>query len=263
MSYVEIPLTRLAWAAALIAIALWFSRRSRLNLEGEILWSAVRAAVQLIAIGYFLLLLFGHERPEWVGLTLLVMLVVATITGVRRVAHGPGAKRLFPYALASILAGAAFALLPVFLLIVPPKPWFEARYVVPLGGMMLSAAMNVVALVFERLFSSVHAEAATIEQRLALGASSKQASEKYVRAAVNAAMIPTINSLLTVGLVTLPGMMTGQILSGTVPSQAVRYQIVIMYQTLVVAAVSGTLAAAFARRLLFTKREQLVLPSER
>lgn len=79
----------------------------------------------------------------------------------------------------------------------------------------------------------------------------------HVRAAMRAAMIPTLNGLLTVGLVALPGMMTGQILSGTDPEQAVRYQIVIMYQLVAVAAVSGALAARFARKLLFTPYEQL------
>src|SRR5436853_372469 len=130
----------------------------------------------------------------------------------------------------------------------------------PMGGMMLSSAMNVVAQVFERLFAAAQAEEATIEQFLALGATPKQALAPYVKAALRAALIPTINGLVTVGLVALPGMMTGQIVSGTAPEQAVRYQIVILYQLVAVAAVAGLLAVAFARRLLFTSRGQLVLP---
>lgn len=260
MNYVEIPLPRLAVALGLVGLSILLSRRSRLGLEADLVWGAVRAAVQLIAIGYFLLFLFGHERPEWVLLTLSVMLGVAAMTSARRVEHGPGGRALFPYALLSISAGAGVALLPVFLLVIPPRPWFEARYVIPISGMMLSSAMNVVAQVFERLFSQAHSEAASIEQLLALGASPRQAMERYVRAAVRASMIPTLNTMLTVGLVSLPGMMTGQIVSGTAPDQAVRYQIVIMYQLVAVAAVAGLLAATFARRMLFTKREQLVLP---
>lgn len=97
-----------------------------------------------------------------------------------------------------------------------------------------------------------------IEQWLALGASPRQAFAPAVRAAVRSALIPTLNGLVTVGLVALPGMMTGQIVSGTAPQQAVRYQIVIMYQLVAVAAVSGALAAVFARRLLFTPGAQLV-----
>jgi putative ABC transport system permease protein len=185
--------------------------------------------------------------------------MVAAATSARRVEHGPGGKALFPWALLAISTGGAVALIPVFDLVIPPSPWFEARYLIPISGMMLSSAMNVVALVFERVFSLAHAEATSLEQLLALGASPKQALARYERAAVRAAMIPTLNGLLTVGLVSLPGMMTGQIVSGTAPVQAVRYQIVIMYQLVAVAAVAGLLAATFARRLLFTRREQLVL----
>jgi len=257
MSYVEIPFYRLSIAALLIVVAMVLSRRTRAGLERDLAWGAVRAAVQLVAIGYFLVLLFGHERPAWVLLTISVMLVVAAYTSARRVEHGPGVRVLFPYALAAIGTGAAVALVPVFAWVVPPKPWFEARYLVPISGMMLSSAMNVVAQVFERLFAAAHTEAATIEQWLALGASPQQAMASQLRAAVRAAMIPTINGLLTVGLVALPGMMTGQIVSGTAPEQAVRYQVVIMYQMVAVAAVAGILAAVFARRLMFTRREQL------
>ena len=107
------------------------------------------------------------------------------------------------------------------------------------------------------LFASSRAEAATLEQYLALGATPEQAFAPYVKAALRAALIPTINGLVTVGLVSLPGMMTGQILSGTAPEQAVRYQLVVMYQLVAVAAVAGVLAATFARRLVFTRDAQL------
>ena len=259
MSYVEIPLPRLALALGLVAIAILLSRRTALDLERDLVLGTVRCAAQLLAIGYVLRLLFASERPAWVLLVLSVMLLVAAFTSARRVEHGPGVRALFPRALGAIAAGAAVALGPVFVLIVVPRPWFEARYLVPIGGMMLASAMNVVAQVFERVFASAHAEAATIEQLLALGASPQQALAPQVKRAVRAALIPTINGLTTVGLVALPGMMTGQIVGGTAPEQAVRYQIVIMYQLVAVAAVSGTLAATFARRLLFTPRAQLAV----
>jgi putative ABC transport system permease protein len=258
VSYVDIPLPRLAIALALVGIAIALSRRASLGLERDLAWGAVRAAAQLIAIGYVLLLLFANERPLWVFTILGVMLLVAAWTSARRVEKGPGAHVLFPRALASIAAASAIALVPVFVFVVPPRPWFEARYLVPIGGMMIANAMNVVAQIFDRIFALASAERAEIEQLLALGASPRQALESQVRAAMRAAMIPTINGLLTVGLVALPGMMTGQIVSGTPPEQAVRYQLVIMYQLVAVAAVSGFLSTLFARRILFTRRAQLV-----
>lgn len=260
MSYVEIAPSRLALAFGLIVVAVLLSRRSRLGLEGQLLWGALRGAVQLIAIGYVLLLLFAHEHPGWVLLVLTVMLTVAAATSAGRVEHGPGWRALFPRALAAIAAGAAVALLPVFALVVTPRPWFEARYVVPISGMVLSNAMNVVAQVFERLFALAKGEADQIEGLLALGATPRQALERQTRVTLRSALIPTINALVTVGLVALPGMMTGQIVSGTAPEQAVRYQIVIMFQLVAVAAVAGAVAAFFARRLLFNRSAQLVLP---
>jgi putative ABC transport system permease protein len=263
VSYVEIPFWRLAIAFGLVLVAIALSRVKRLSLEKDLVWGALRGAVQLIVIGHVLLLLFAHERVGWVALALAVMTIVAAFTSARRVEHGPPPRVLFPFALAALGAGAFVALVPVFAFVVPLEPWFNARYVIPIGGMMLANAMNVVALVFERIFSAAHAAADEIEQMLALGASPRGALARHERAAVRASMIPTINGLLTVGLVALPGMMTGQIVSGTDPSQAVRYQLVILYQLVAVAAVSGTLAVTFARRLLFTAREQLALPERR
>lgn len=257
MTYVEIPLWRLAIAALLVVVAVALSRVARLGLEKDLGLGAVRAAVQLVAIGYALRLIIASEHPAVVLAVLAVMWLVAAWTSTRRVAQGPGTRALFPFALGAIGLGAIVALVPVFVLVVPPRPWFEARYLIPIGGMMLSSAMNVVAQVFERLFSAARSDEATLEQRLALGATPQQALAPYVRAALRAALIPTINGLVTVGLVALPGMMTGQILSGTAPEQAVRYQLVIMYQLVAVAAVAGAAAAAFARRLLFTADAQL------
>ena len=257
MSYVPISLSRLAIALFFVAIGVAISARLKLGQGGALVVGAARAALQLVGIGYFLVFVFAHEKSWIVLLLLIAMMGVAALTSARRIEHGPPARTLFPMALAAVGGGACAALLPMFALIVTPKPWFEARYLVPIGGMMLSSAMNVVAQVFERIFAMARSESAIIEQMLALGASPREAMETHARAAVRAALIPTVNGLLTVGLVALPGMMTGQILSGTSPADAIRYQLVVMYQLVAVAAVSGALAALFARKLLFTSREQL------
>lgn len=257
MSYLELPLWRVGVAALLVVLAIVLSRAARLGLAKDLGLGAIRAALQLVAIGYALHVLIRTNHPAVVALVVVVMWSVAAFTSTRRLQHGPPSKVLLPYAFAAIGLGAFAALAPVFVFVVVPRPWFDARYVIPLAGMMLSSAMNVVAQVFERLFASATADEATLEQRLALGASPKQALASYVRAALRAAMIPTINGLVTVGLVALPGMMTGQILSGVAPEQAVRYQIVIMYQLVAVAAVAGFAAATFARGLIFTADAQI------
>lgn len=251
-SYVAIPLWRLGIAALLVVVAIVLSRLSRLGLAKDLGIGAIRAAVQLVAIGYALRLLITTDHPAAVMAVLAVMWIVAAYTSTQRLKHGPPPRVLFPYALGAIGLGAFVALVPIFVFVIPPSPWFDARYVIPIGGMMLSSAMNVVAQVFERLFASAQAEQATLEQLLALGATPEQALASNVRAALRAALIPTINGLVTVGLVALPGMMTGQILSGTAPEQAVRYQVVIMYQLVAVAAVSGFAAARFSRGLIIS-----------
>ena len=257
MTYVDISPWRLLVVLALLGAALLVSWQAKLDLGKDIVVGAVRGAVQLVLVGYLLMVLFRHQRPGWVLLVLAVMLGVAAWNSARRVESGPGARILVPRALLAIAVGSALALVPVFLFVVSPTPWFEARYTIPISGLIVANAMNVVAQVHERIFATARAERAEIEQWLALGASPKQAVARHVRVALRAALIPTINGLLTVGLVALPGMMTGQIVGGAAPDHAVRYQIVIMYQLVVVAAVSGGVAAFLARRVLFTKGEEL------
>ncbi len=257
MSYVEIPLWKVAVAALLVALAIALSHRAALKLEKTLAIGAVRAAIQLVAIGYALELIFAADRPWVVFAALGVMSVVAAWTAARRVSKGPSTRVLFPRALAAVLAGGVVSLAPVLLFVIAPSPWYEARYFIPIAGMMLSSAMNAVALVFDRVFGSARDARGAIEQMLALGASPGQALRPTVQAALRAAMLPTLNALVTVGLVALPGMMTGQIVSGTSPAQAVRYQIVIMYQLVAVTAVAGFAAASFATRLLFTPDAQL------
>src|SRR2546425_6016915 len=125
MSYAHISLPRLLLSLGLIAIAVVLSRRSRLGLERDLVWGALRGAAQLIAIGYVLLLLFNHEHPAWVVLLLAVMLGVAGATAARRVEHGPPRTVLFSRAIAAIGAGTLVAVVPVFAAGGPPPPWVE------------------------------------------------------------------------------------------------------------------------------------------
>ena len=257
MSYVTLSFPQLVLSLGLMAMAIAVSSRNRLGLEKDLVIGTLRAAVQLFAVGLLLTLVFRNEHPLGVLGVIGVMVVVAGWTAARRIAHGPGTALLFRYATLTVLVAGALVLGPVFAFIIRPAPWYEARLLIPISGMILSNGMNCVALVFERVFASVHDDAAGVEQLLSLGATPKQAVERHTRAAMNAALRPTINGLLTVGLVALPGMMTGQIVSGTAPDQAVRYQLVIMYQLVAVAAVAGALAARFARTLSFNALEQL------
>lgn len=257
MSYVEIPWVRLLGAGLLVLLALGLSWKQKLGLGVDLVVGAVRAALQLMAIGFVLVLLFASEQPWLTSLALFVMTSVAAWTASRRVRHGPGWRALSPRAFAAIAIAFLVALLPVLAWVIPVRPLLSARYAVPIGGMILATGMNTVTLVFERVFATAHQQSSRVEQALALGATPAQAIESIHRQAVRAAMLPSINALLTLGLVQLPGMMTGQILSGIDPTHAVRYQLVIMYQLVSVAAVAGGLAAVMSRSVLFDDQGRL------
>lgn len=243
-----IPLWRIGAAALLVVVAIVVSRLRRLDLERDLLVGAVRAVVQLLAVGHALRLVFRSDHPAATLVVVAVMLLVAAWTVASRTR-----RALFPRALLAITLGTAVAVIPVFVLVVPPRPWFEPRIVIAITGMMVASAMNVVAQVFERLLTIARDESALIEAYVALGATPAQAFAGAERTALRAALIPMINGLLTVGLVALPGMMTGQILGGAAPEQAVRYQIVVMFELAAVAAVAGVVATRLLRSIVFTR----------
>jgi len=137
------------------------------------------------------------------------------------------------------------------------KPWYTPQYFIPLGGMIVGNSMNAISIALDRLFSDLRKERETLELALCLGATHQEASSDIMRAVIRAGMIPAINSLMTVGLVSLPGMMTGQVLSGTQPLTAIKYQILVM---LVASTAIGTSIVVHIVRLrCFTKAHQIAL----
>ena len=259
-----IPLSGLAASVVFLAMGALVARRYRLPLVRELAIGGARAALQLFAVGYALTTLFAHEQSRaalpLMGLVLISMLLAATFTAAKRVRHAPAASGSLAGAAAlAVGAGSVASLVPIFVAILPGtlRENLEARIVVPLAGMMVANAMNVVAQIFERYFAAMANDRARIEAALSLGASPAQATMYIARDALHAALLPTLNGLATVGLVALPGMMTGQILSGAAPSEAIRYQLVVMYALVAVAAVAGGVALTQAQRLAFDDRDRL------
>jgi len=148
----------------------------------------------------------------------------------------------------------------VVVLIISPEPWYSARIVIPIFGMILGNSMNGIALSLDRLFSEVKSKILEIEALLSFGATPWEAVRDCVKEALRAGMTPTINSLMVVGLVSLPGMMTGQILGGADPKQAVRYQIVVMLMIAAAVAIGCLLLILMSYKKIFT-REGAISPS--
>ena len=204
-----IPLINLSFAfvpvVVVIAVLYWWS------LDGNnAVYALVRMLVQLLLIGYVLTYIFETESALVVIAVLSLMLLVSSWISLRSLKQS--GRLQFMKILASISLGGVFTLALVTQAVIDLNPWFEPRYMVPLAGMIFANAMNTVSLAAERFES----ERTTLDYK------------ESRRTALRAAMIPLINSLFAVGLVALPGMMTGQILSGVDPLIAARYQIVVM-----------------------------------
>ena len=254
---IDVTWVDLGLAAALVLVAVGVSSWQRLGLTRGFAVGAVRAVVQLVAVGYVLVYLFAADRWWLVLLALLVMLAAATKTSTDRVKERR--RTIVPIAGLSMLAGSALTLAYVDAVVLRPAQWYDPRYLVPIFGMIVGNVMNGAALAAERLLSEMEARRGEVEAYLALGAGPARASAEPVRRALTAALIPSVNGLAVVGLVALPGMMTGQILAGASPLLAVRYQIVVAFMLAGAVAASSALVVLWYRRSFFTAAEQLVV----
>jgi len=250
----------LALASALVLIAIALSQWQRLGLARGFMIGAVRAVVQLTAFGYVLAFLFTTRRWYFVVLALLVMLLAATKTATDRQRSPFGS--LFGITGVSMLIGTGLTLAYVDGIVLRLHPWYDPQYVIPLFGMIVGNAMNGAALVAERLTSEMELRRGEVEAYLALGASPARAAAEPVRRALVAALIPAVNGLMVVGLVALPGMMTGQILAGSSPNLAVRYQIMVAFMLAGAVAITVTATVLWYRRRFFTAAEQLAIRTE-
>lgn len=259
MHPVEISWLDLALAVPLVLAAVALSAWQRLGLGKGLVFGAIRASIQLIVVGHVLLWLFAANEWYLVLGLMLVMVAVAAWTAADRQTHGAAnLKQLRMICGMSILVGSGVTIAYVTTIVVAVEPWYNPRYLIPLFGMIVSNAMNGAALAAERLQSEMEAARAEIEAYLALGASAQRASGEPVRRAIVAAMIPAVNSLAIVGIVSLPGMMTGQILAGTDPTLAVRYQLVVAFMLVVATAITSVGVVLWYRRSFFSSAEQLL-----
>ena len=195
------------------------------------LYAVARMLIQLMLIGYVLVYIFAADKAWIIVSVLSVMLVAASVIAIRPLRNKePGLLR---NAFVSILVGGVLTLALVTQVVIDIEPWFLPRYMVPLAGMVFSGSMNAVSLAAERLESELARSVDFTEARAT---------------ALNAALIPMINSLFAVGLVSLPGMMTGQILSGVSPVVAAKYQIVVMCMFFSAAGMSSAIYLALAKQ---------------
>jgi len=244
-------LSRVGLALLLVVIAGLISRWQRAGLERDLFVASARAFVQLIAVGYLLELVFNLDSALWTTLLLVVMVVIAGRTAGRRGKQTPHPTRI---ALVSIAFGSVAT---IGVLVLAGVFDYTPQTIIPIGGMVIGNAMTVAAVVMDRMSDDLLDHRGQVEAKLALGATSRQASQAEFRRGLRNAMIPHLDTTKTVGLIKLPGAMTGMILAGASPLQAVRLQIIVMYMLVGAAAFTGLSAAYLTYRAFFTGAQQL------
>lgn len=255
MSAAPIDDWHLALSAAFVLAAGLVSLGLRLGLERRLVVAALRTTVQLLAVGYVLSWVFALESPAYVAALVLVMVGAAAWAAVSRSSRRFRGAR--PGAFAVLAAVGLTTTIGATELVVGVDPWWRPQYLVPLLGMVLGNALTGVSLCLDSLLESLDAGRARVETELALGATRWEAARDPLREAVRRGMIPMINSMSVVGIVSLPGMMTGQILEGADPRDAVRYQIVIMFMLAGASAFGAMLLAGWTYRRLFDAQHRL------
>ncbi len=255
---IELDPIDLVWALGMMAIAIGLSSWQRLGLEFSLALATGRTIVQLLVVGYVLAIIFAINHPIPVLGILLVMLIIATITARNRIGKKIPQNVLIVFA--SLFFSTALTLGYTNLLIIQPATWYEPQYLIPLAGMVLGNALNGAAIAGERLVSTMSSSRLEIETHLSLGASPQQAVATYRKEAIRAGLIPTLNQMMVVGIVTLPGMMTGQLLSGIDPLNAVSYQILIMFMLAFANLITAVLVTQGLTRQFFNAQAQLQIP---
>ena len=254
--FIELDSTDLILALGMSGIAIALSLWQKLNLEKQLVFSTVRALLQLIVIGYILDLIFAIDNWLAVLGILGVMITIAAVVTRNRI--DKKIKRLLPSVFLSLLASSAFTLGYIIFLIVQPSKWYEPQYIIPLAGMLFGNAMNGASLAGDRLVSAIKQNRLEIETHLCLGATPKQAIVAYQKEAIRTGLIPILNNMMIVGLVSLPGMFTGQVLGGANPRDAASYQILILLAIVLTNLVATVLVTEAVYKYFFNHNAQLI-----
>jgi putative ABC transport system permease protein len=249
--------TDLAIAASLVVLLALLSLRLQAGISGQLLIAALRTAVQLTLIGLVLKTLFANAHLGWVSLLALLMLLVAGREVMAR------QERRFAgwwgYSIGTVSMFLSSFTVTVFALVVilGDSPWYAPQYAIPLLGMLLGNTMSGIAIALDRLTQSAWQQRGVIEARLMLGERARDAIADLRRQAIRSGLIPIINAMAAAGIVSLPGMMTGQILAGSPPMEAAKYQLLILFLIAAGTGLGSMAAVLLGSKRLFDRRSRL------
>ncbi len=229
MNVIALDHTDIAIAASLLLFNAGLSIALQLGIARRMIIAAVRMVAQLTLVGLVLKALFSVASPALTALAIVFMVLFAGREAMAR--QERHFKGWWSYGMGTASMMVAGTIVTMFALTtqISPDPWYDPRYAIPIMGMVLGNTMNGVSIGLDRMVAGAVQQKAAIEARLMLGADIREAMQTLVRTALRAGLIPTINGMSAAGLVSLPGMMTGQILAGVAPVEAVKYQILILF----------------------------------
>ena len=252
---IALSIPDLVIAGGLVLLAGTISLALRLGLHKTLAVATVRTVVQLVMLGFILRWLFEIDDPVILCLVLAAMMVSAGFAAVARSERG--FIGVHGRSIASLLITGSLTTFTVTGVIIGVDPWYDPQYVIPLMGMVLGNSLTGISLCLDSLLERLSERADEVEMALSFGATAREAVAEPMRQATRRGMIPIINAMMIVGIVSLPGMMTGQILAGADPMDAVKYQLVVMFMLAASNAIGCVLLSLFVFRKLFNDKHQL------
>lgn len=259
MNMISLSAIDLSIAAVLVLILAALGLKLQLGVSRQLVIAAIRTTIQLLLVGYILKFLFDNVHLGYMAAISVIMLLFAGREVMARQTHPYKGIWGFGMGTISMFLSTFLVTLIALTIIINNDPWYTPQYAIPLLGMMLGNTMTGIALGLERLTQAASEQRKQIEAQLMLGYSGNESIRQIRRQAMRYGMIPIINSMAAAGLVSLPGMMTGQILAGAPPLEAVKYQILIMFLIAAGTGFGTVIAVVLGSKRLFDERERLRL----
>ena len=254
---INLSLPQMALSYAFIIIAIILTSLNGINRNKEILVSVIRMTIQLTIAGFILVYIFDSKSFTFTCLMLIFMEASAIYNIIKpRVNILP--KSLFAVIILAMVISSLASLLFFILLVIRPNPLYNPQYLIPIGGMIIGNTMNGISLALKSILSSIENQRVKIEGSLMLGARPTMAMDEINKEAFDLALMPTLNSMKNMGLITLPGMMTGQILGRVVPTIAIKYQIAVMTTITSSVAIGVFIFLKFSTKKFFNEDKQLI-----
>lgn len=259
MSYVELSYFEVAMSLGLVLIVIAVSAVMKLGLVKSFLWASARTVVQLSLLGFVLGWVFSFKAASLVVAYGLLMTLIAGLTAGRR--PTVKIKHSVTISVASIFIASWSVTALAFVFMIRVDPWYTPQYAIPLLGMVLGNMLNGVSLGLDGFLNALQKGQAEIETAFALGGDRWEVARPFLQDALRTGLMPITNTMMIVGLVSIPGMMTGQLLAGAAPESAVKYQIVIMFLIASACAIGTLLACTGAYYICFSSKQSFRLPT--